>query len=241
MIKTILWDIDGTLLDFVASEKYALRKTFRAFGFELSDEDIVVYSEINDSYWTKFDKGEVTKAEVYELRFRDFFIKLGTKEEELPDTAAINDMYQVALGEVFFFHDGAEKLVKDLKDDGYRQYIVTNGSTVAQQSKLKLSGLGELCDGVFISELMGLQKPDKAYFDKCFEAIPNFKREEAIIIGDSLTSDIKGGNNAGIMTCWFNPGGKTNTAGVTINYEIRSLVEVYDILEYNKQETLAKG
>ena len=229
VFKILLWDMDGTLLDFIASEKYAIKKVFSHFGFELSDCDVAEYSKINDSYWTRFDKGEIKKGEIYSNRFADFFRYLGALENSIPDWRNINELYQNALGDYFVYNEDSYEVVSKLKD-GRRQYIVTNGSLAAQTGRLKLSGFGELVDGVFISETMGLQKPSKEFFDACFQQIPGFLPEDAIIIGDSLTSDIKGGNIAGVKTCWYNPGGKTPDIDVKIDFEITRLSEVLDIV-----------
>lgn len=229
MIKTILWDIDGTLLDFVASEKVALKKTFAGFGIDLTDKNIADYSLINDAYWTRFDKGEIDKEYIYSHRFTEFMDKLRLPADGRPWWKDINDIYQVALGEVCVFRDDSYDIVKSLKGK-YSQYIVTNGSTAAQVGKLKKSGFGEIMDGVFISEQMGLQKPDSAFFDACFDKMPGAKRDETVIIGDSLTSDMKGGENAGIKTCWYNPSGKEMPSGMKIDCQINNLHQVYDVL-----------
>ena len=225
--------MDGTLLDFVASERCALKKVFALHGFELSDEDADVYSKINDSYWTKFDNGEIEKGEIYSSRFRDFYEYIAPGREDMPDWRKINEDYQVFLGEFCFFKEDSLKVVTELSGN-FRQYIVTNGSVAAQVGRLKLSGFDKLMDGIFISEEMGQQKPNAGFFDACFEKLPECSRDETIIIGDSLTSDIQGGNNAGIMTCWYNPDGKPRNKDVKIDYEIRSLREVYGVLGYEK-------
>ena len=151
----------------------------------------------------------------------------------MPDWRKINEDYQVFLGEFCFFKEDSLKVVTELSGN-FRQYIVTNGRVAAQVGRLKLSGFDELMDGIFISEKMGQQKPNAGFFDACFEKLPECSRDETIIIGDSLTSDIQGGNNAGIMTCWYNPDGKPCNKDVKIDYEIRSLHEVYGVLGYEK-------
>ena len=110
------------------------------------------------------------------------------------------------------------------------QYAVTNGTKLAQDRKLKNSGLIELLDGVFISEVIGVEKPMVGFFEKVFETIGAYDKSEVLIVGDSLTSDMQGGNNVGIVTCWFNPDEKANSTDLRINYEIRDLQQVLDIL-----------
>ncbi|MDE7359647.1 MAG: HAD-IA family hydrolase [Lachnospiraceae bacterium] len=135
------------------------------------------------------------------------------------------------MGNVFFYIDGAKELVILLKERGYRQYVVTNGVNTTQASKMKLSGLDRLMDGVFVSELMGYPKPRKEYFDACFAALPDVTREECILVGDSLTSDMRGAENAGVASCWFNPEGRAKDVEVRTDYEIRRLEELLQILE----------
>lgn len=222
MIKTILWDVDGTLLNFNKSEHYALSKCLRNTGVIANDEMIERYSAINLAYWKRLERNEVTRDEVLLGRFKDFFRSEGI---ECTDIAAFNEAYQYALGEVFFPNDDSVELVKSLRAK-VRQYAVTNGSAVAQRNKLKISGLDKLMDGIFISEDVGIEKPNIGYFKAVFKAIGPVNKSETVIIGDSLTSDIKGGNNAGIVCWWYNPEGKINSSGLTVHLEIRDLHEV---------------
>ena len=117
-----------------------------------------------------------------------------------------------------------------LKELGFRQYVVTNGVNATQRNKMKLSGLDQVMVGAFVSELMGCPRPMKGYFDACFAALPEGARETCILVGDSLTSDMKGAENAGIASCWFNPKGKEKDLDVRIDYEIRQLRELLSIL-----------
>ena len=132
---------------------------------------------------------------------------------------------------MFFYMDGAKELVINLRAKGYRQYIVTNGVNSTQANKMRLSGLDQIMDGVFVSELMGYPKPMKEYFDACFAALTDVKKNECILVGDSLTSDMRGANNAGITACWFNPERRAKDVDVRIDYEICRLEEVLQILE----------
>lgn len=227
MIKAILWDIDATLLDFHAAEKQAIKTLFARFELgECSDEMIQRYSKINRSYWEKLERGEVTKPQVLVGRFVDFFAA-----EELDTSIApeFNKAYQLSLGDTIVFCDDGYNIVKSLKGK-VKQYAVSNGTVVAQTKKLRLSGLGELFDGVFLSEDLGVEKPNEEFFDKVFADIGPVNKEEVVIIGDSLTSDIRGGNNAGILTCWYNPSKVICNGDYKIDYEISDLHEIYDIL-----------
>lgn len=226
--RVIFWDLDQTLLNFDRSMDYALRAVFGKYGLAIDDDVIARYDAINRSYWSRLELGEITKEELKPGRFRTLFEVLGISHV-LPEEIA--DMYQKKLGSVFFYMDGAKELVTRLKETGYRQYVVTNGVNSTQANKMRLSGLDRIMDGVFVSELMGYPKPMKEYFDACFAALPDVKREECILVGDSLTSDIRGANNAGITACWFNPEKRTKDVDVRIDYEICRLEEILHILE----------
>lgn len=227
MIKVILWDIDGTLLNFLAAEHVAIRKCFEIFDLgECTDEMIRRYSVINRKYWERLERGEITKPEVLVGRFLEFF-----RSEGIPTECAerFNEEYQVRLGDTICFCDDGYELVKKLKGK-VKQYAVTNGTKVAQDRKLERSGLGQLLDGIFISEEIGVEKPGMGFFEYVWEKIGIYDKSEIMIVGDSLTSDIRGGNNAGIVCCWYNPGKAINEKGVRVDYEIENLQQILNIL-----------
>lgn len=231
MIKVILWDMDATLLDFLAAEKAAIRTCFAMYGLgECTDDMIERYSKINRRYWEMLERGEMSKPEILVKRFQEFFASEGI---ETDCEKEFNSSYQIALGDTICFRDDSYKLVEKLKDD-YRQFIVTNGTFVAQERKLKKSGFGQLVEEVFISELIGHEKPAVGFFDHVFEKIGKYKKEEIMIVGDSLTSDMQGGNNAGIVCCWYNPNHLENTKDVNINYEIDNLWQIEEILKIHE-------
>lgn len=227
MITTLLWDMDETLLNFAAAERAALNALFQEFGFgECSDAMLQRYSKINRSYWERLERKELTKPEILVGRFRDFF-----EAEGLDSTVAaeFNEKYQLSLGDTIVFRDDSYNIVKSLRGK-VKQYVVSNGTITAQTKKLQLSGFGELMDGVFLSEEIGVEKPDILFFEKVFEKIHPEDKSQVMIVGDSLTSDIQGGNNAGIMTCWYNPEQKPYQGDLRIDHEIRDLHEVYDLI-----------
>ena len=228
MIKVILWDIDATLLDFLAAEKAAIDFCFEKFGLGTCTEEMLKrYSVINRRYWEMLEKGEMSKPEILVNRFKEFF------ETEGLDTSCakdFNDTYQVALGDTICFRDNGYELVKKLKDQ-YKQYVVTNGTFIAQERKLKKSGIGELVEASFISDLIGYEKPAMEFFDHVFENIGHYEKDEVLIIGDSLTSDMQGGNNAGIICCWYNPNHLENTKDIKIDHEIDNLWQLEEILK----------
>lgn len=227
MVTTLLWDMDETLLNFAAAERAAINALFQEFGFgECSDAMLERYSKINRSYWERLERKELTKPEILVGRFRDFF-----EAEGLDSTVAaeFNEKYQLSLGDTIVFRDDSYNIVKSLRGK-VKQYVVSNGTIAAQTKKLRLSGFGELMDGVFLSEDLGVEKPDILFFKKVFEKIHPEDKSQVMIVGDSLTSDIQGGNNAGIITCWYNPEQKPYQGDLRIDHEIRDLHEVYDLI-----------
>lgn len=227
MIKVILWDIDGTLLNFQKAEYYAIKKCFSVFHLgECTDEMIARYSSINRSYWERLESGEITKAEVLRGRFEEFF---AGEQICFDDIEAFNSEYQVSLGDHVFFSDNGYELVRELKTK-VKQYAVTNGTYAAQKRKLEKSGLEELFDGVFISDLIGVDKPNIEFFDYVQQNIGVYEKDEIMIVGDSLTSDMQGGNNAGILCCWYNPTQKETPQNLKIDFIISNLGQVREIL-----------
>lgn len=227
MIKVILWDIDGTVLNFLKSENYAIKKCFAALNIcECDDAMVERYSAINKKYWEMLERGEITKPQVQRGRFEELFEKEGIEFHEIDE---LNKMYQVVLGDKIFFNDDSFELLKSLKGR-YKQYAVTNGTITAQENKMRQSGLVEVFDGVFISDKIGYEKPSVSFFDAVFEAIGAYEKDDIMIVGDSLTSDIQGGNNAGIMCCWYNPDRNVNNKNLRIDYEIKNLNDINNIL-----------
>ena len=228
MITTILWDVDGTLLNFLAAEKAAIRSLFEEYHLGVcSDEMLKRYSSINKNYWEMLERGEIEKKALLVGRFRDFFEKEGIDSSL---AAEFNEKYQLRLGDTIVYCDDSLEIVKSLRGK-VKHYVVSNGTVIAQTKKLRLSGLGELMDGIFLSEELGVEKPSVRFFDQVFAKIGPVDRSEVMIVGDSLTGDIRGGNNAGILTCWYNPEGTAAKEAVRIDHEIRDLHEVYVLLK----------
>lgn len=227
MIKVILWDVDGTLLDFKKSEYAAIKKCFEIFKLgECTDEMIQRYSEINRKYWEKLERREITKQEVLINRFIEFFAMENIQTDCAPE---FNKEYQVQLGETICFCDNSYELLKMLKGR-VKQYAVTNGTKAAQDRKLKKSGLINIFDGIFISEVVGTEKPGIEFFEHVWEQIGTYEKDEIMIVGDSLTSDMQGGNNAGIICCWYNPKKLIKDKELVIDYEIDDLQKIVNLL-----------
>ena len=223
---TIFWDVDGTLLDFLYSQRYSLTKCFRTVGHEVTQEQIERYSQINDSFWKRHERGEVTREELLTGRFVQLFDEYGFRDIDLQ---AFLKEYQESLGSVFSYIDDSLTICKALCGC-VSQYAVTNGVSATQLNKLRLSGLAETMDGIFISEDIGVPKPDRAFFEYCLERVEEKDRSRILIVGDSLTSDIKGGVQAGIATCWYRPDGAVNDTDLHPDHEISNLHMIYDIL-----------
>ena len=227
MYKYLLWDIDGTVLDFLASEAYAIRTLFKKYKIgECSDAMLSMYSEINSKYWQRLERNELTKAEILVGRFRDFFEIIGT---DISIAEKFNEDYQITLGDHIEFVDKAKDTLLSQKGK-YTLVAVTNGTKLAQEKKLQVSGLDKIFDAIFISENVGVEKPNKEYFDYVFEKLGITDKKEVLLIGDSLTSDMKGGFISGIDTCWFNPKHNLNTLGIPITYEIDDLGKIHEII-----------
>lgn len=226
MIKHIFLDLDDTLLDFHLAEHIAICATFRGMGVPSDDATIRRYSEINRSCWERLEAGEWTRREVLVGRFRLLFAEIGVTA----DPEATQQMYEDKLCIGHYFLEGAEALLDELYGK-YKLYITSNGTARVQDSRIASANLARYFDGIFISQRVGADKPSPLFFERVFEAIPDFDRREAIIVGDSLTSDIKGGRDAGIITCLYNPKGRPGREDIIPDYEIKALSEFIPLIE----------
>ena len=225
MIEFLLLDLDDTILDFHKAERIALSKTFRDFGLEPREEVLELYHKINKWHWEQLELGVMTRDQVLVGRFDRLFQKLGMEV----DAAACMKRYEHNLSIGHYFLPGAEEAVKKLHEK-YRLFLVSNGTATVQHGRLTSAGLYPYFEQVFISQNIGYNKPDKAYFDRCFERISGFEPEKALMVGDSLTSDIKGGINAGLKTVWVNPEHKS-CGDIRPDYEIEGLCQLEALLE----------
>lgn len=223
--RSILIDIDDTLFDFGIAERVAIAKAYRDYGIEPTEERLARYSAINIAQWEAMERGELTRDQVLLRRHELFFAELGV---QIP-IQEFEDRYRGYLGVGHYFVEGAEEMLTYLYGK-YDLYVASNGVAETQYSRMASAGIGKYFKAVFISETTGSHKPEKAYFDYCFARMEHFEPETTLIIGDSLTSDIKGGLDAGIKTCWFNPKGKKGREDIVPHYEIRDLKEIQKIL-----------
>lgn len=224
--QTLLFDADGTLLDFQKSQDKALEKAFTEFGLTLTEEWKSTYAQINHNLWKMHERGEITRDRLIYARFEQLFERMGLSV----DAAAFEERYQDLLGSGAYALPGALELIRKLAPD-FHLYIITNGVTDTQMRRLNETGLTPYFQDVFISGELGVQKPLPEYFEACFARMPgDLKHEEMLVIGDSLTSDILGGNQAGLDTCWYNPGRQSADPAIPARYEVHSFEELYALL-----------
>jgi len=225
--KYLLWDIDGTILNFEKAEKRAIRTLFEKFNLgECTDEMLSHYIEINKKYWKLLECGKMEKERILVERFEEFFLKEGIRTDVASE---FNKAYQLALGDTIAFNDDALEIIKAQKKN-YQIIIVTNGTAIAQKKKLERSGLDKIADNIFISEEVGYEKPSIHFFERVKAKAGIDDVSQAVIIGDSLTSDIQGGVNAGIDTCWYNPKEDVNDTNLKPTYIIKNLHELCEIV-----------
>ena len=217
----LLFDADDTLFDFPKASARAFAAMCRADGIPDTEESRQLYHTINLELWAAFDRGEVSKEYVTLERFVRFLRAL-----DLPlDPVKCNRDYLTALGAGVFPLPRAEEVCRELVRRGHRLYIVTNAVASVQRSRLQGSVFADLITDAFISEDAGASKPSALYYEYVLSRI-GAPREDCLAIGDSLATDIRGANNAGLPCCWFNPGGKPRPEDLRIDYEIRDLREL---------------
>ena len=221
----LLFDIDNTLMDFTAGEKTALFQTMDELGVIISEADYVKYLEINKAAWARFEAGELDSKGVQRVRFENFAAHLGRNPAE---GMGMNARYVENLGQQAILLEGAMDLLQQLSQR-YQLAVATNGLTLVQRARLQKSGFLPLLSGVFISQEMGVQKPDQSYYESIFRSFGDLAREKYLMIGDSLSADIQGGINAGIHTLWYHPAGD-ETPDIAPTYMARSFDEMLALL-----------
>lgn len=223
---TILWDVDGTLLDFKYSQREALGRSFHTIGRKMTEDILERYDRINDSFWKRLERGEITKSQLLPGRFLQLFEELQIKNV---DVEAFRQEYQEELGRAYAYLDDSLSICRSLYGN-VKQYVVTNGVTSVQVKKLKGSGLCNYMEAIFSSEQIGAPKPQKEFFAYCLAQVEEKDLDRILLVGDSLSSDIKGGVDAGIPTCWYRPSGTVNHTDYRPDYEIDDLHQIFEIL-----------
>ena len=216
--KFLLFDLDHTLLDFDAAEDIALTQLLEEEGVE----DIQTYKDyyvpMNKALWKDLEQKKITKAELIKTRFAKLFAHFVIEK----DGAYLAERYQFFLSKQGQTFPGVEDLLKKLISKGYELYAATNGITYIQTGRLEQSGIAPYFKEIFISEQLHTQKPDAEFYEKIGARIPNFDKNQTLMIGDSLSADIQGGNNAGIDTIWYNPHHLENKTQAQPTYEVDS-------------------
>ena len=221
---SLFLDLDNTLLDFNKAEYYAAKQLFEKYGLPCDDKSIQTYSSINSVFWKRFENGEIKKDDIYENRFKAFCDFYKTEA----DTAKMSTDYFANLSEGYYTVGGTFDILDYLKAKNYLLYATTNGMSLTQFKRIEKSGLKPYFDKVFVSEDAGHQKPEKEYFEYVLKNISEKDKSKILIIGDSQSSDILGGINIGIDTCWFNP--NRDTPKYQSKYEISDLLQLKNIL-----------
>lgn len=224
-MKTILLDIDDTIFDFHESAKATILRASKDFGISFTDEMLDYYMEQNAFLWGQYEKGIITREDIFRTRFPMLFKEYGYEVDGIEFENAFQKYFKTQ----YVLIDGAVDLVKYLSAK-YDLYVASNSLIETQRQRLTSAGLIGYFKDIFVSDLFGYQKPTKEFFNCCFERINDFDFKRTIIIGDSLSSDIKGGCLAGIKTCWFNPQKQENKTEFKADYEITSLDEIKKIL-----------
>lgn len=223
--KHLFFDIDNTLLDFNQAEEDALRMMFEALGIAYHHEILTDYRRINGALWQRHETENLPIKEVLNTRFAKLFETYG----QTVDGEKMERQYRKLLEEGHDLMPNAMAILDALSD--YPLYIVTNGVKATQHKRLKLAGIHDKFEGIFISSEIGYQKPNPMFFEKAFSTISNFDPKLALIIGDTLGADILGGNNVGVDTVWYNPHRKENTSEIQPTFEIHDLMALQSIIK----------
>lgn len=223
----LLFDADNTLFDFDEANIHAFRAVCDAFGLPFSQTLFDRFEIINNATWERFDRGELTKDETVLERFRAFFAAEGIRGLE---PTACNRVHLASLSNATYLMPHAAEVIAKLRET-HHIHLITNAVEAVQRGRLGRSALAPYVEEAFISETAGAAKPSVEYFDYVFAHIDGITRENCLVIGDSLTSDIQGANNYGLACCWFNPKKAPKPESLRVDYEIRDLRELYDIVK----------
>ncbi|MBF0818628.1 YjjG family noncanonical pyrimidine nucleotidase [Streptococcus acidominimus] len=228
--KFLLFDLDHTLLDFARGEEQALNQFLEVMGVEDKEAFKAYYKPMNQAMWKELEQGKISKVDLINTRFARAFAHFG-REVDGQEMALLYQDYISQQGQTF---DGAVDLLQQLLGLGYDLYGATNGVTYIQENRLAHSPIQSFFKEIFISEQMGTKKPEVLFYEKIAEQIPGFTKEQALMIGDSLTADVQGGNNAGIDTVWYNPTSLENQTSAQPTYEVKNYQELLALLKGKK-------
>lgn len=221
----LLLDADNTLFDFDAGNRHAFHEVCARYDIPDTEKSFRCYERCNNAMWAAFDRGECTKDFLVVERFRRFLKEMALDR----DAAQCNELHLQVLGQNTLLLPHALEVCRDLSRQ-HRLYIVTNAVAAVQRSRLAGSAIAPYITGAFISEEAGASKPSAAYFDYVFSRIDGITRDNCLLVGDSLSSDIRGANNYGLPCCWYNPKGAARPEDLRIDCEIRDLRQLYDLV-----------
>ncbi len=225
--EIIIFDADETLFDFKRSEKDALKNTMLEFDIEYDENyHLEIYKDINIVIWKEFEDGVITQKKLKIERFKRLSDRLNTSF----DAVEFAKSYMKHLGDASFLYDDSIELLENLYET-YRLTIITNGLTVVQDKRIRKSIIAKYFEDIVVSEEVDLSKPDPKIFELALNNIKHTDKSKVLIVGDSLTSDIQGGINFGIDTCWFNPNKIVNKTEIKPTYEISNLMDLKNLLE----------
>lgn len=217
-------DIDDTLLDFTKCANDAIKSACNKFGVPYTTTLVDTFHPINLDLWHRLEKKEVTKEKLFDTRFQIVFDKLGIKADGIAFETAFRENFH----ESAILVDGARDLLEYLRSKN-KVYVASNASMHQQTNRMKKAELDGYIDGYFVSEEIGFPKPQKEFFDACFKALPDVKPQDVVMIGDSLSADIKGACEYGLKTIWYNHRNEP-TSDVKCDYIVSRLSEVKNIL-----------
>ncbi len=225
MKKILLIDLDNTLIDFNECARHSIMNAFEKLGFDYSPVVFDTFIEENVKIWKRLERGEITKPQLRANRWNIILARLGIEF----DGTILEEMFENGVAQGAYAVTGAYDLLDYLKDK-YEMYIVSNGFRYVQESRLKIGDFNKYFNNIFVSEDIGIPKPAKEFFDYCFKSLDNPDKNDVILIGDSLSADIKGGNDYGIDTIWFNKNGEDKLSPVKPTYIVNELNEIKNIL-----------
>ncbi|HEL2738325.1 TPA: YjjG family noncanonical pyrimidine nucleotidase [Streptococcus suis] len=225
--KHLLFDLDHTLLDFNRGEEVALTQFLESMQVEDIAAFKEVYRPLNQGMWKDLEKGLITKKELINTRFSKTFAHFG----RVVDGQEMALRYQECIGQQGQIFEGADRLLQELVELGYQLYAATNGVTYIQENRLQNSPILSYFNQVFISEKMGTQKPSADFYEKIAEQVACLDMSQFLMIGDSLTADIQGANNAGMDSVWYNPNKLENNSQAQPTYIISNYKELLDLLK----------
>lgn len=227
--ELILFDLDGTLLDFEKAERLSMNDTLTHFALKYDDETIDTYKSINESYWKMLERGEITEDRLSLERHRSFFSACGFEG----DVVAFQLYYENQLRQSSYLLESALDVLAYLKtESGCQLAIVTNGFSRIQTNRIALAKLDRYFEHIYISEQIGYRKPQSEFFEHVLMDLGgSFDKQKILIVGDSFSSDIQGGAQFGIRTCWINPSRQPNPSGITVDYDIQNLTQLIEIIK----------